>query len=365
MFWKIGKRQFPRTINKVLLVQLAGIGDLVMATPAIGAIRERFPYAYIALLTSERTKDLLKNSKDLDRIFSLDYEGRFQIGLLFNQKNWRTISELRKHKFDLAVNLYQIYSLKGALQFCLLLRLMNIKFIVGRDTERKGFFLNLKIEETSTRCEHEVESNLHLVELLGAKIQTKNLHLDINSVDENFVSKLLAEYDIFDKDLLIGINPGSAWRLTRRWLPERFAQTADEIINKYSAKILLTGSTKETRLSDEITSLMKNMSINTTGKLNLPQLVSLIKRCNLYISVDSGPMHIAVAVGTPLVAIYGPGYKRYFPYGDSNKFTIIKKDVDCSPCYKIKCCDLRCMKLITVDDVLWAVDNQLKKSGLI
>lgn len=361
----MSKRQFPRTINKILLVQLAGIGDLVMATPAISSVRERFPDAYIALLTIKRTKDLLKNSKDLDRIFSLDYGGRFQIGLLFNQKNWCTISELRKQKFDLAVNLYQIYSLKGALQLYLLFKLMNIKFIVGRDTEGKGFFLNLKIKETVTRSEHEVESNLRLVELLGAKIQTKNLHLDNDSQDENFIAKLLAEYSVYHKDLLIGINPGSAWRLTRRWLPERFAQTADEIINKYSAKIVFTGSTKETRVSDEIISLMKNKPINTTGKLNIPQLVALIKRCNLYISVDSGPMHIAVAVGTPLVAIYGPGYKRYFPYGDSNKFIIIKKDVDCSPCYKIKCNDFRCMKSITVDNVLWAVDNQLKKSGLI
>lgn len=352
-------------IKNILLVQLAGIGDLVMATPAISAIRERFPDAYIALLTTGRTKDLLKNSKDLNRIFSLDYEGRFRISSLFNQGNVRAIGELRRQKFDLAVNLYQIYSLKGALQLWLLFKLIKIKFTAGRDTAGKGFFLNLKTEEIPVRSEHEVESNLHLVELLGAKAQTKNLQLDIDSADGNFIAKLLAGYGVCDKDLLIGINPGSAWRLTRRWLPERFAQTADEIINKYPAKIVLTGSREEAGLSDEIISLMKRKIINTAGKLNIAQLVALIKRCNLYISTDSGPLHIAAAVKTPLIALFGPGNKRYFPYAESNKFTIVKKDVECSPCYRIKCNDHRCMELITVGDVLEAVGEQLKKSGLI
>ena len=361
----MSKSQAPKTINKILLVQLAGIGDLVMATPAISAVRKEFPGAYVSLLTTKRAKDLLKNSKDLDKIFALDYRGRFQARLLFYQETWRTVIELRRQNFDLAVNLYQIYSLKGAFQLYLLFKLLNIRFIVGRDTEGRGFFLNLKIKEAAARNEHEVESNLHLVELLGAKVQVKNLYLDVFIQDKNFITELLAEHGISGKDLLIGINPGSAWRLSRRWLPERFAQTMDMVINKYAVKIVFTGSTKEACLSGRIISLMKNIPINTTGKLDILQLTALIKRCNLYISVDSGPMHIAVAVETPLVAIYGPGYKRYFPYGDSNKFTIIKKDVSCSPCYKIKCNELKCMQSISIDDVLWAVDNQLKKSGLI
>lgn len=359
------RKTVSEPINSILLIQLAGMGDLVMATPTIRAIREKFPDAYIVLLTTERAKDLLKNSKHLDRIFSLDYTGRFQSGLLFNQKNWRTISELRKHKFDLAANLYQIYSFKGALRLWLLFKLINIKFIVGRNTEGRGFFLDLKIKETAIGDEHEVESNLRLAESIGARAINKKLHLEINEEDAKFISELLFGYNVSDKDLLIGINPGSAWRLTRRWLPERFAQTADEIVNKYSAKIVFTGSMGEARLSDEIISLMKNKPINTTGKLNVPQLAALIKRCNLYISVDSGPMHIAVAVKTPLVAICGAGPERYFPYGNSNEITIIKKNINCGPCYKIKCNDHRCMRLISVEDVLEAADNQLKKSGLI
>jgi len=357
----MGNLALFKDINKILLVQLAGIGDLVMATPVISAVRERFPEAHIALLTTQRAQGLLESSKELDRIFGLDYKGRLDLGLFLSKKNWQTIHLLRQEKFDLVLNLYQLYSIKGALQIWLLFKLLRAKFTAGRDTDGRGFFFNLKIEESSDRRGHEVESNLRLLTLFNIEPKLRKPHLDLDAQSEIFIFEFLLRYNISGRDLLIGINPGSAWRLTRRWPSGRFAQVADEIADKYSAKIVLTGSPSEAHLTGEIASLMNYIPLNSAGRLNISQLKALIKRCNLYISTDSGPMHIAAALGTPLIAVFGPAHQRYYPYPESDKIAVIRKQVECQPCYRMKCNDHRCMDLITAGEVLEVAHRLLEK----
>ncbi|MFC1674582.1 glycosyltransferase family 9 protein [Candidatus Omnitrophota bacterium] len=353
----------PDKIDKILLVQLAGIGDLVMATPAIKAIRQHFPEAQIALLTSARAKGLLENSQDLDSIYSLDYGGRLSPGLFFSRSNWSTIRDLRNQKFDLAVNLLQLFSLSGAFRVWLLLKAAGVGFTAGRNTQGRGFFFDLRSAESDKRDDHEVASNLRLARAIGAEADSDALFLETERKDLDFIAGFLSERNIGAKDLLVGINPGSAWRLTRRWRPGRFAEVADALVDKYGAKIIITGSLKDKGPCEKIASFMKSEPVISAGLLTIPQLVALIKRCGLYISTDAGPMHIAAAVGTPLVAVFGPAPSRYFPYGDAENFRVIKKDVRCSPCYRRRCSDMRCMEEISTDEVLRAAQSLLKKNG--
>jgi heptosyltransferase-2/heptosyltransferase-3 len=252
------------------------------------------------------------------------------------------------------INLEDIGSYRGAFKMAAVFWLIGAKYKVGRDTDGLGFFLNIKVKDDSHERRHEVEANLDVARALGGQIEEIKLELPIFDEDKIFVSDFLSRHNVLNEDLVMGLNPG-AFRPSHRWLPQRWAQLADQLIEGYKAKIIIIGQKRDAKMIGEIVALMKKPALIATH-LTLKQLAALIKRFNLFITNDSGPMHIAAAMQTPIIALFGPSdICEFSPYCNQDKYQIVQKDIDCRrTCYNFYCQDNKCMALITAQDVLEA-----------
>ena len=305
------ERFIPRVpvkeIKKILILQLAGVGDLVIATPTLKALRARFKAAHIGLLVISRSAELIRDCPYIDDLFILDIKDTGLKGLFKGKvfiKTYKTIKKLRRQKFDTLINLQRTGSWVGSFKMAILFWLISAKYKVGRDTDGRGFFFNFKIKESSQEHKHEVEANLDVARALGANIDEAKLEVPIFEEDRIFISNFLNQHNISDKDLLIGLNPGS-FLPSRGWFIKRWVQLADRLIEKYSYKIIIIGDENRKKMISEIVELTEKKPIIMLTNLTLKQLVALIERLNLFITNDTGPMHIAVATETPLIALFG------------------------------------------------------------
>ncbi|MBI3008562.1 MAG: glycosyltransferase, partial [Candidatus Omnitrophica bacterium] len=206
-----------------------------------------------------------------------------------------------------------------------------------------------------------------ILELANCLIEDRSNKTNLNgngvvwftSLDKEHVNLLLDHYNIRQEDLLIGIHPGSRHKYAR-WVNERFALVGDELVSKYNARVIFTGSGNDIATVKDITGLMKKDAIILAGRTTLRQLAAIIKRCRIYISVDTGPLHMAVSLGTPAISLFsGRDFpEKWAPYGNMN--IVIRKDILCSPCFKRDCNDNKCMKMIETSDVLEAVEQLIR-----
>lgn len=338
--------------KRILLIELAGIGDTILSTPAIRNLSKSFPNSFIYLLTFAQSAQLLRKFPYLNRIFT------FNKGLKRILNNISVLNELRGLHIDAAVNLYQHHSLKGVVKMALLFKFIRPQKTIGRNTDGKGFFYDIKIEDTLHSQRNDVEYKLDLVEAAGGEIKDRRLEVWFDDLDAKEVKELLQANSILDSDCLIGINPGGH-KPAHRWDWKNFAQVCRDLAKSYQAKIIITGTEDERALAKRIIDILPNRAIDTCGKLSLTQLAALIKRCNLYISNDTAPMHIANALSTPLIAIMGPGSMKTAPYQNA-RCVLLKRDLPCSPCFKSRCKNVQCLEAITISDVIQAADLLLK-----
>ncbi|MBI3813912.1 MAG: lipopolysaccharide heptosyltransferase II [Nitrospinae bacterium] len=177
---------------------------------------------------------------------------------------------------------------------------------------------------------------------------------------QNSVDKFREEKGLSRKSPVIGMNIGASYGSAKRWMPERFAELGDSIYDELKGEVILFGSSDDFNIENEIKEKMRHKPFSLAGKTTLKSLAAWIKRCSLFITNDSGPMHIAAAVGTPIVAIFGStDPSETSPL--SGNYKIVRKPVDCSPCWKRECpTDHRCMELIKVSDVMGAVKEMLQ-----
>jgi len=352
----------PEKIKKILIVQLAGIGDLVMASPTLKAIRDKFSQSHISLLTTSRAKEVVISSPYVDEIFTLDKHLHFLS--FFRPKSIietvRLIKTLREKRFDMAINLFRLIRKRGIIRMGLLFYLTGAKYRVGRDTDGRGFFFNIKVPEKDGGPRHEVERILDVARTLGAEIKDKRLEICLSNEDRRYALEFLRQNKILDTNLIIGLNPG-AFISSHLWGKENFAKLGDELVKRYQAKIVITGGPGEIELADEIAGMMKTKPVIAAGRTTLKQDAALMERCRLFITNSTGGMHMAVAMNATLIALLGPDFVKYFPYGDRDRCIVIKKDIECSPCYKLKCKKHLCMELITVQEVLQAVGVLLER----
>lgn len=340
------------TIKSVLVIQLAGLGDMVMATPAIEALRRLYPKTKICLLTNPRSIEIIRGAPYIDEVFVLrGFKDVFAI-----------IKKLRGYHFDVVINLYRLYSMKGAIKMLLLFQCIAGKYWVGRDTDGRGFFYHLKIPEKLADERHEVEYKLDIVRVLGGEISDIHLRAEYDKNDEDFVSAFLKNKCIAGSDTLVGINC-STFRPSYNWIVESYAQLADYLIGRLGAKVAFLGTKKDRQLFATIRLLMRREPLDLLGQLSVRQLASFLKRCKLVISPDCGTVHIASALKVPLVVLFGPGeYARYKPYGNEERTIIIRKNnINCAPCFKSTCRDNKCMSLITPEEVFQAAEQLLGK----
>ena len=177
------------------------------------------------------------------------------------------------------------------------------------------------------------------------------------------MAKLLADSGIGPDDFVLGINPGATYGSAKRWYPERFAVVARELGLSWRAKVVITGGPTEAGMAGEIAATMDGACLNMAGKTDVRQLMALIKRCNFFITNDSGPMHIAAAFGVPLVAVFG-STDSSATYPLAKHAVVVRQAVDCSPCMKRECpTDHRCMTAVTPEMVLEAAERLKERSA--
>jgi len=333
-------------MERILIVNVNWRGDVLFSTPFIRAIREKYPDAFIASLVVPRCLALLKDNPHLSEVIVFDEKGE-HAGLLGKIK---LIKLLRSKHFETAFLLHR------SLTRTLLCWAAGIPARIGYYTKKRAAFLTQRID-SGTEQLHKVEYFLNIGRPLGIETENKDYELFITPQDRDYIDNLLREHGLKMNDFLVVINPGGNWDL-KRWPKENFAQTADRLIENHRAKVIITGAAGDERLAQDIASLMNNTPLILCGRTTLGQLAALMAKVSLVISNDSGPMHIALSQKTKVICLFGPTAPEITgPYGKGN-YLVIQKDVGCPrPCYQLDCSDNRCMKTISVDDILEAIQR--------
>jgi heptosyltransferase-2 len=332
-------------VEKVLIRSVNWVGDAVMATPAIGVLRECFPRAELTVLANPLVSQLFSPHAWVDRVITFDRNGVHR-GL---RGRLRLVAEVRKHSFDVAV------ILPNSFDSALIPWLAGIPARLGKSSDGRGFMLTGRYRpDTAYHSGHEVIYYLDLLRSFSLTGQAATPYLTTTPDEDREAAAQLAEQGIPTGTYLLGINPGATFGSAKRWYPERFAETARQLAERWAAKIVVFGGPGETDIAGDIEQRLAGECLNLAGRTSLRQLMALIKRCDFLVTNDSGPMHIAAAFGVPLTAIFGPtDDSGTSPY--SNKAVIVRKDVDCAPCKLRECpTDHRCMTAVTAADVVQA-----------
>ena len=337
----------------VLVINLGGIGDLLLSAPALRALRNSYPEAEISILVPAGVSGIVRRLSCIDNVFTFDleYGGIVPLGKVL--RNLKILLILRKKKFDVAINMRTLYSARGAKKIKLLLDFVMPKVKVGRDTEGRGYFFDIKIPETRLGQKYEMEYDIDTVKALGAEVNDRSIdfNIDVQSLDR--VERILEKEGLSKGDTLIGVHPGGM--PSRAWPVENFAKVIEDINGRISCGFVITGGRDEVNLARHLTVITDAKTANLAGRLNTAELGAVIERCDVFITNDTGPMHIAAILKTPLVAIFGPGdITRFDPRNISQKATVLHKKVECAPCERTECRTMKCLKIIRPEEVVEA-----------
>jgi len=357
IFNKLTKKQ-PLEPKRILLIKLVAVGDLVVALPTIKALRLKFPDAWIAILVTPRVREVVEGCPFLDEIIYYDIFG--------NHKGIRGlmvfIKELRKKRVDTVIEMDHYYRISSLITYCLFPQNW-----IGFDLHGQGRRGLFSIRVPYRTDIHEVEAFLELAKALGGDNTTPKLvELWTSEDDKTDIDLFFEQNGILSDDFVVGIHPGTGPSATcRRWSPERFAGLANWLIREYKAKVIFTGAPSEIELVGNIIVFMQEKPIVAAGKTSLKQLAEIARRCRLFISVDTGPLHVAAAMGTRVIGLYGPNIPyKWGPYGKGH--ITIYKQLSCSPCTKqylgqvSRCQNPICMEQITLEDVKMVVKEMIK-----
>lgn len=345
-------RAIKDEIKRILIVRTDRIGDVLLSTPAIKALRDKFPPAYIAMVVRPYTAEIVRGNPFIDELIIYDKYG--------TEKSWlasfRFALRLKKKKFDLAVVLHPTNRMHLITFFA------GIKRRIGFD-KKLGFLLSDRVKHAKQLGErHELEYSLDLVRYLGCEIKDKRLFMPISQDSELWLEALFKRLAIPLEDRVLAVHPGASCR-SKIWPAERFAQVCDRLIDKYGFKVIVLGAEKDKSIARSLIDNMRNPAINLAGQTSLSQLASLLKRAVLFISNDSGPVHLACAVETPVISIFGRNQKglsplRWGPQGAKDR--VVHKQVGCIECLAHNCVkNFACLRAITVQDVLEAAELTL------
>lgn len=339
-------------IKKILIRSTNWVGDTVMMIPSLVAIKKAFPHAQITVLATPWVIPLLENHPAVDRTMIMEKSK----GLLRSFKELaRIISLLRGERFDLAV-LFQ-----NAFEAAFLAYIGRVRYIVGYDTDRRGFFLTHKVKrDRDILSAHQIEYFIGLIEAMGWQVEEREPILYVNDEDVKSTSLMLSSMGIEDNLFVVGINPGAVYGSAKRWPEDRFAVIGDWAAKRWDARVVIFGSFSEREIAANVSNLMHTNPANLCGQTTLGQAMALIKRCNLFVTNDSGLMHIAAAFNIPIVAIFGPT-DHVVTSPVSRDARVVRHSVDCSPCLKEVCpFDHKCMLSIEPEEV-WAEVERLKR----
>ncbi|MDD5431415.1 MAG: glycosyltransferase family 9 protein [Candidatus Omnitrophica bacterium] len=325
-------------MKKFLIINPFGIGDVLFTTPIISNIKDAYPDSLIGYWCNERVKGILEPNPKIDRIFALSrgdlkkiFQKNFFVGI---SKALKLFSQIRKERFDVSIDCSLDH------RYGLVSKLAGIRQRLGYNYKNRGRFLTKKIDLSGYSAKHVVEYYLDLLRFIGINPKRVNLELALSSKDKIKADKLLNDYGVGLKDLIVVIAPGAgaSWGVDasfKHWPQKNFAQLADLVMEKYSVKVLILGDEPESTISQNITSLMRNKPVDLTGKTDLGVLAAIIDRSDFLIANDGGPLHMGVALNKKTLSFYGPVSPLiYGPYPpNDNRHIVLKSKLNCVPCY--------------------------------
>lgn len=328
------------------------LGDFVMGTPILSDLRQKWKEAKITAMCQSNVAALLKNNPNVDEVYAY----RRPSGWIHRQEHLEIIDNLQHGEYDLGILLTNSFSSAWW-------------FWRGKVKNRIGYagnFRNLLLSEAvefprEKEKQHLVITYKMLMAPLGIPVSNTPPKLYISQQEQQTAIDHLARYGIqYGKNKIVGINPGAAYGSAKCWLPERFVSFTKKLLEDPNVFVLYFGDPSGATLVNDICKEMPERVINLAGKTSLRELLAFIQLCTVFLTNDSGPMHIASALGTPLVALFGSTSDvKTGPYSGG---IVIHKHVECSPCYKRVCpIDFRCMKRIEVDEVYDAVTGVLRQ----
>lgn len=336
-----------RSVKKILIINLAFIGDVVLSTPVARALRQKWPEAIIDMLVVPLTVPIAKGNPFVDHVIEYDKRGRHKkIGNLIG-----LVREIRAQRYDLAI------ATNHASRGAILAWVSGIRYRVGYDAQHAGIFLTHIASAKRTEIRHEAENYLDVLKPLGIRTEDTSLTFRVDPED---VASMWEKVTPVPEKPIVVICPIGSYPL-KSWRFDGYA----ELIRRLApvAACYLIGGRGEQRQLEEINASSGSLAGVLAGTLTLGEVAALIEKAKLLVTVDTGPMHIANAVGTPAVALFGPtDPKGWGPRGASD--IVLQHPVNCSPCWgKRPCEDHQCMKNLDTDTVISAAIGAMRGSS--
>ncbi|MFC1666777.1 lipopolysaccharide heptosyltransferase II [Candidatus Omnitrophota bacterium] len=343
-------------IKRILIIRTDRIGDVVLSTPVITATRTAFPDAYIAVMVSAETKEIVTGNPHLNEVIL--YDKRLKHRGIFQTLGFAM--RLKTKRFDLALILHSTTRVN------LISFLAGIPKRVGYARGKMDFLLTDRLPyEKRIGEKHEAEYSLDVLRFLGIDAKLSPLVIALKKPDEERIEGLLKEYGLKQGERFAVVHPGASC-VSKMWPQEKFAKTADCLIERFGVRVVLVSSPGQIKIGEVARGLMKKGKVLfLCGETSLGELAALLKRASLFISNDSGPVHIACAVGTPVISIFGRNEKglsptRWRPLGI--KSATLHKEVGCAECLAHNCKKgFLCLNSVTVKEVIEKAEALLKQ----
>jgi len=335
------KKIEPKNIKRLLIRSTNWVGDAIMTTPTIRAIRKGFPNARISILLKPWVSPVFEHSPHVDNLIIYDGDGRHK----GNLGKLRLAKDLRKYGFDAAI------LLQNAFEAALIAFLSGIPVRIGYNRDARQLLLTHAISCTNEiKKEHQTKYYLNILSGIGIDAGDRDLYLRLSQQDRLRAEQILKKQGLSGDLKWVGINPSATFGPAKQWPIDRYARLADLIIEYTNARVIVFGGPQDRRLGKDISRKMRHRPIDLSGRTTLGEAMAMIERCALFITNDSGLMHAAAALDVPLIAIFGSTNSTTTgPL--SSKSRVVQVPMECSPCLKPECPrgHLNCMDKIDVD----------------
>ncbi|MFT5388291.1 MAG: lipopolysaccharide heptosyltransferase II [Candidatus Omnitrophota bacterium] len=336
-------------MNRILVVNVNWLGDVVFSSPVFYALRKAYPKAYIACMGDPRVHSILKRIDVIDEIITYDESGCHRS---FFAK-WRLARLLRSKNFDIA------FLLHGSVTKAFITYLAGVRIRVGYQKKKRQIFLTNVIQPLGSVQEvHRSDLYLNIIEGYSVAVDDRANRLQLTVSDGEAINSLLDTEGITCDDYLVVLNCGANWG-QKKWPAKYFSELINGLKNK-EWKVVVTGASSDVSLVEGILSHVHHKTcINLTGRTTLDQLIVLLSRANIFVCADSGPLHIANSLKTSVVGLFGPTRPELTAPRGSGKKIIVQHDVGCNAqaCYHESCSDNICMKAISVYQVIDTVNK--------
>ncbi len=332
--------------RNILAIKLRYLGDVLLATPTLHALKVAFPEARLTVLVNRGTDDILRGNPHVDEILPLDR------GSILQQS--RFILDIRRRRFDTVVDL------TDGDRAAFLTWISGASVRIGFNAEQRWTGHCYTTVVTGGTGAHRIERDLAALAPMGIEPRDRIPQIWLGPEDVARVDQLAVQLGLAKDRSWVVIQPGARYWF-KAWPPQRFAEVADRLHDRFGCQVLVAGSPQEAALTQAVVDHAKSPLLSIAGRSDVRMLAALLKRSTLFIGNDTGAMHIAAAVGTPVVGLFGPSNPlEWGPRG--GRAETIYKGLDCRICFHPTCRrgEDNCMKLITVEEVLAAAVRQIE-----